>query len=130
MLGIRSSSKKCLSRGKFISMDSNREKRRRLDVARCLMRTTSMETINKVVQVTINDYVFNIKMKEEAFMCPMDLQSHKKSSFENKEDEEESEMEYKANFTRDMEEKEAEKMNNDVSWGACKWWYFHHEREK
>lgn len=57
-------------------MDNATEKNKRLDVVRCLVRTTSLETINKVVQVMINDHIFSIKMEEEAYMCPIVMQTH------------------------------------------------------
>lgn len=75
--------KLCLIKGSLITVDSAIEKNKRLDVARCFVRTTSMENINKIVQVMINDHVFSIKMEEEAFMCPIEIQTQKKVSIKS-----------------------------------------------
>lgn len=43
--------KLCLSRGKLLATNNITEKKKRLDVARCLVRTTLMKNIKKIIQV-------------------------------------------------------------------------------
>ncbi|CAI8615089.1 unnamed protein product [Vicia faba] len=59
--------KLCATMGKLISVDKVTEEKRRFDFARCLVRTISMETINKLVRVMVNGRIFLMKMVEEAF---------------------------------------------------------------
>ncbi|MCH96036.1 DUF4283 domain protein, partial [Trifolium medium] len=61
--------KVCITNGSLINLDSATENKRRLDVARCLVRTTAMESINKVIKVKISGRVFAIRMVEELFPC-------------------------------------------------------------
>lgn len=64
--------KLCINNGGLIHVDTVIEKKR-LDIARCLVRTTTMENVNKVVLLVINSHVFNIKMEDEAFTCPIEF---------------------------------------------------------
>lgn len=51
--------------GTFLYTDDSTEKRKSLDVARFLIRTSSPECINQTIKVRINKVVFSIKIAED-----------------------------------------------------------------
>lgn len=53
--------------GSFISTDTNTMEKKRLDVARVLIRTSSWEAVNRVIKVRINGVFFNVRLLEEPF---------------------------------------------------------------
>lgn len=64
----------CVIRRSLISLDNDTEKKKRLDISKCLIRTTTMEIRNMVIKVNINESVFKIKMVKESFTFPVDTQ--------------------------------------------------------
>lgn len=55
------------SLGKFISVDWCTMQKKRFDIARVLIRTSSWEAINRIVKVRINGIIFSIRLLEEPF---------------------------------------------------------------
>lgn len=54
--------------GKFVMLDVRMVNKTRLDMARILIQTTSLEMIHRVMKVKINDQIFSIRVVEEPFM--------------------------------------------------------------
>jgi hypothetical protein len=90
-------------------IDSATKKKKRLYVARCLLRTTSKETINRVEKVLINGHMFDIKMIEESFTFPLIIQENSKQiTIESEEDYSETEHEVEDPFMEVHEEGDEE----------------------
>ncbi|CAI8600377.1 unnamed protein product [Vicia faba] len=68
-----------IGKGSLVFVGIVTEKKRMFDYARCLIRKTSMESLNKAVQVKVNGHIYNIKLKEEEFSCPVDIQTMNQS---------------------------------------------------
>lgn len=101
----------CISKGSLISLDSATENKKRLDMARCLVKTTSMDIINRIVQVMINDYVFRIKMEEEFYICPIILHNQSHAQKDSSDEEfSEPEADEDSFFSKILEVKNEEEM--------------------
>lgn len=56
--------------GRYVSMDTMTASKRRLDIARVLIQTSSWETVNSVVKIRVNGIVFSVRPVEEPFTDP------------------------------------------------------------
>lgn len=56
-----------ISFGTFVSMDWSSMQKKRLDVARMLIRTSSWEVVNRLIKVQVNGLFYNIRVIEEPF---------------------------------------------------------------
>lgn len=55
------------SLGRYVSMDSTTMSKKRFDVARVMIQTSSLETITRIIKVKINGVFFSIRLVEEPF---------------------------------------------------------------
>lgn len=53
--------------GRFVRLDCRTENKSRLDITRVLVQTSSLEAINRVIKVKVNDLFFSIRVLEEPF---------------------------------------------------------------
>lgn len=53
--------------GLFVMLDDRTDNKSRLDLARILIQTSSLEVINCLIKVKINDLIFSIRVVEEPF---------------------------------------------------------------
>lgn len=49
-------------------MDLNTQQKWRLDIARILIRTSSLELVHRLIKVCVNGLLFSIRMVKEPFM--------------------------------------------------------------
>lgn len=53
--------------GKFVNLDENKRKKSRLDVGRVYPTISSLEPVNKAIQVIINKKIYSIRLIEDVF---------------------------------------------------------------
>jgi len=58
--------------GSYVTVDVSTEKQLRLDVAKVLIQTSSLETITSFIKVQVNGVLFQISVVEEPFSIPFE----------------------------------------------------------